>query len=225
MPFSNEIKGKQGEIAVSYKLNPLIFGKVNHRLINNLVLTDERGKTHQIDHIEIRENGIFCIETKNYSGWIFGSENQDKWTQSFFTGEKHQFINPIKQNRSHIYHLNRVLNYKYKINSIIVLVKNNADKIDIPYVINLRDLSSYLKYFSDGTNLTDQEMNDIEKLLLNSNTKINNREHVKNIIITKQELKDDICPRCGGKLIEKNGRYGKFKGCSNYPKCRFILKK
>lgn len=70
---------------------------------------DSNGKSHQIDHIEIRENGIFCIETKNYIDWIFGSEDQDKWTQSLYNGEKHQFVNPLKQNKSHIYHLSQVL--------------------------------------------------------------------------------------------------------------------
>ncbi|MCM1284073.1 MAG: topoisomerase DNA-binding C4 zinc finger domain-containing protein [Muribaculaceae bacterium] len=30
-----------------------------------------------------------------------------------------------------------------------------------------------------------------------------------------------ICPECGGKLCEKSGRYGRFIGCSNYPKCRY----
>lgn len=44
----------QGERKVDSKLNPLIFGKVEHRLINNLILVDENGKSHQIDHIEIR---------------------------------------------------------------------------------------------------------------------------------------------------------------------------
>ena len=29
------------------------------------------------------------------------------------------------------------------------------------------------------------------------------------------------CPECGSKLVEKDGRYGKFYGCSNYPKCKF----
>lgn len=29
------------------------------------------------------------------------------------------------------------------------------------------------------------------------------------------------CPECGGKLIEKNGRYGRFIGCKCYPKCRY----
>ncbi|MCD7863717.1 MAG: topoisomerase DNA-binding C4 zinc finger domain-containing protein [Lachnospiraceae bacterium] len=34
----------------------------------------------------------------------------------------------------------------------------------------------------------------------------------------------NICPRCGGELIEKNGRYGKFMGCRNYPDCRYSRK-
>jgi restriction system protein len=29
------------------------------------------------------------------------------------------------------------------------------------------------------------------------------------------------CPECGGKLVERKGRRGRFYGCSNYPKCRY----
>ena len=104
-PAINNYKGKVGEAKVDSKLNSWIFGKVEHRQINNLILMDDNGKSHQIDHIEIRQNGIFCIETKNYIGWIFGSENQDKWTQCLYTGENHQFTNPLKQNKFHIYHM------------------------------------------------------------------------------------------------------------------------
>ena len=31
----------------------------------------------------------------------------------------------------------------------------------------------------------------------------------------------EMCPECGGALLLKWGRYGKFIGCSNYPDCRF----
>lgn len=34
----------------------------------------------------------------------------------------------------------------------------------------------------------------------------------------------NICPKCGGTLREKNGWYGRFMGCSNYPSCRFTRK-
>lgn len=31
----------------------------------------------------------------------------------------------------------------------------------------------------------------------------------------------DICPRCGKKLIKRNGKFGAFFGCSGYPKCHY----
>ena len=41
---------------------------------------------------------------------------------------------------------------------------------------------------------------------------------------TVEHKENDICPTCGGKLLEKNGKYGKFLGCANYPNCRFTKK-
>ncbi len=32
------------------------------------------------------------------------------------------------------------------------------------------------------------------------------------------------CPQCGGNLIQREGKFGKFFGCSNYPKCNFTKK-
>ena len=203
----------------------MIFGKVEHRQINNLILIYDNGKSHQIDHIEISHNGIFCLETKNYSGWIFGSENPAEWTQCLYTGEKNYFINPLKQNKSHIYHMSKVLDKKYKINSVVVMVQNNADRVNIPNVINLDELKWYLNSFNDGTTYSIEEMDYIYNKLLNAASDISNKEHIKNLRQTQFELQEGICPRCGGQLVERNGKYGKFIGCSNYPKCTFILKK
>ena len=77
----NNRKGKKGESKVNRKLNPIIGKKTPHRLISDLYLLDENQKSHQIDHVEIRPNGVFCIETKNYSGTIYGDENRKMWTQ------------------------------------------------------------------------------------------------------------------------------------------------
>ena len=32
------------------------------------------------------------------------------------------------------------------------------------------------------------------------------------------------CPECGSELVIRNGRYGKFIACSNYPECKYIKK-
>ena len=33
---------------------------------------------------------------------------------------------------------------------------------------------------------------------------------------------DETCPECGHKLVIRDGKYGEFTGCSNFPKCRYI---
>ncbi len=38
---------------------------------------------------------------------------------------------------------------------------------------------------------------------------------------TKSNLTEQICPKCGNKLIEKEGKFGKFLGCSTFPKCKY----
>lgn len=220
-PIRAKRHGAQGEKKVDSKLNPLIFGVVEHRQINNLILVDENGKSHQIDHIEIRENGIFCIETKNYIGWIFCDENSDKWTQTLYTGEKHSFYNPIKQNKSHCYQISKVIGKKYRVNSVVVMANNNADKINSNSVINLSDLKFYLSHNNDGTHLSIEEMDMLYNKLLAAGSDMTNKEHVQNIRQTQREIDNNICPRCGGALVLRKGQNGKFYGCSNYPKCKF----
>lgn len=34
----------------------------------------------------------------------------------------------------------------------------------------------------------------------------------------------EICPECGKPLVKRNGRYGEFVACSNYPECKYIKK-
>jgi len=41
---------------------------------------------------------------------------------------------------------------------------------------------------------------------------------------TENKINNDICPKCGGFLILRNGKYGNFKACSNYPNCKFTVK-
>ena len=42
--------------------------------------------------------------------------------------------------------------------------------------------------------------------------------------IVKKEaiVTEEKCEKCGGNLVIREGRYGKFMSCANYPKCKFI---
>ena len=44
-------------------------------------------------------------------------------------------------------------------------------------------------------------------------------EHVQKKEVIKT---GEICPECGNELVIRDGKYGKFTGCSNYPRCTYI---
>ena len=40
--------------------------------------------------------------------------------------------------------------------------------------------------------------------------------------VDNEEKKEELfCPKCNAKLVIRRGRFGKFYGCSNFPKCRY----
>lgn len=77
------------------------------KVLINLYIPNEH-YTSEIDSILINKHGIFVVESKGYSGWIFGNESQKKWTQVLYKN-KNRFYNPIVQNRNHIKALANIL--------------------------------------------------------------------------------------------------------------------
>ncbi|HLA40736.1 MAG TPA: type I DNA topoisomerase [Candidatus Glassbacteria bacterium] len=55
-----------------------------------------------------------------------------------------------------------------------------------------------------------------------SNTKQFERDENGKIRIVEEELSSEKCDKCGHPLVKKNGRYGPFLACSNYPACTNI---
>ena len=43
-------------------------------------------------------------------------------------------------------------------------------------------------------------------------------------ITGNENIRAGICPKCGGNLVLRNGKYGSFYGCSHYPTCKFTKK-
>lgn len=178
--ISDEEKGEYGELKVKNVLDSEL-NDGEHKEIHNYMCYDENKYSHQIDHIVIHKNGIFCIETKNYSGYLLGNRNEEYWTQCLNGNSKIQIKNPLNQNYGHVRQLNRILKYKYAIKSLVVLVKNNADSIDAPNVINLDDLVNYITNNKENKTLSNDEINKIYDILLNSKINISNKEHIDNL--------------------------------------------
>ena len=72
----------KGEALVTFAIQSN-FAPPNYHLLNHVTLKLADGTT-QIDHVLISRFGVFVIETKNYSGWIFANAKQATWTQVLF---------------------------------------------------------------------------------------------------------------------------------------------
>ncbi|MFJ5770787.1 nuclease-related domain-containing protein [Psychrobacillus sp. NPDC093180] len=99
-------KGHYGEFSSYGKLAKL---PGYHRALFNIYIPSGKERTTEIDLVYLHETGIYVIESKNYSGWIFGDEKSQKWMQTFPNGHKFSFYNPIKQNIGHIKALRALL--------------------------------------------------------------------------------------------------------------------
>lgn len=230
------IKGWLGEKQVSNLLNKL--DPENYILLNDLYIPKENGQTTQIDHILISHKGLFVIETKNYKGWIMGSENNQYWTQVIYK-RKEKLYNPIWQNSGHIKalkdYLGDVLN-DVPVYSVIVFGKQADLKFEHPFtkakVIKSEQLLSVIER-ETGENVLNHFMRQKIKHLLSSlyvkdkkAQKVQSKKHVidikKGMNERNSKISKNVCPRCGNTLVTRKGKKGEFMGCSRFPKCRFI---
>ena len=118
--------GRKGEYSIYSTLKD--YELTGAKFLFNLYIPTYNNKTTEVDVVMICPQGISVFESKNYIGWIFGTETQRKWTQSLHAGygfsKKEHFYNPIMQNEYHIKYLNKILDNKYPFYSIVVFSDN-----------------------------------------------------------------------------------------------------
>ncbi len=222
-------KGAKGELRVARQLRKL---KDEQYKVFNDVLIRTGTRSSQIDHIVVSIYGIYVIETKNYSGWIHGNENSEYWTQSIYN-EKAKFRNPIKQNWAHIYALKEVLSdfQQVRYYPIVVFAGSGELKNIVSKTLVIYDHQLFQTIMDKrGTPiLTIEQVNKIAAKLeeINIKDKKLRKQHIHQVknYAYERKIKEEslICPRCGGDLVNREGSFGKFYGCSNYPKCRYKL--
>lgn len=117
--FDADWVGKHGEKLTERELNLVKLLGRKGKVLRNVYVPKTNEETSEIDVIYITQKGIFVIESKNYSGWIFGDENSAYWTVMLPNKIKNRFYNPIKQNRTHIKWLEQYLNDDIPLFSIV----------------------------------------------------------------------------------------------------------
>ncbi len=162
-------KGAYGEYLTFKCLKK--YEKDGAKFLFNCYLPKKENETSEIDVMMIFQSGIYVFESKNYSGWIFGSEKNKTWTQSLPSGRKsvkEKFYNPIMQNRTHVKWLRKQIGDQDPISNIVVfserceLKKVEVTSTDV-WVVKRNNLSKTVKKLDQeiGNVLSDERISEI----------------------------------------------------------------
>lgn len=191
--------GHFGEYLIEYALNSL---PGNPKNLCNLYLP-YKGRTSEIDVVMLHESGIYVFESKNYSGWIFGDEKGQYWTQCLNPKTKNRFYNPILQNKTHIAALQQYLKLpsskaiiSYIIFSERCELKKVCEKSENTFVVKRPDMLNSLRreMKKHPSLLSKEEINKMYEELLPL-TNINQEEkekHIKDIQEYKENKKKPV---------------------------------
>lgn len=233
--FFADKKGKIGEIIVTTRLRSGL-PKEEYEVIDDIYLPVEGGTT-QVDHIVVSRYGVFVVETKNYTGWIFAKGDSPKWTQTIYHG-KNTFQNSSRQNYKHICAISENLNLpKEYIHGVVAFTGDCEFKTSMPAgVVYSRKAADYIRSFSAPI-LKDKEVAEISEAIKLWNASVTPKQrasHVDNLRKNhsapnthnpQTQTSDPVCPRCGRPMVLRTNRKTgeQFWGCSAFPSCRGII--
>lgn len=145
--------GASGEKSV-FEILETIPGEVY--IINDLLIPKDRG-TAQIDHVLVSEYGVFCIETKNYSGTVAGN---DDICMHYNSNGSRRIHPPAQQAMEHARALRTLLSQRPEywevqdtglwVQPVVVFsgnVRLRYKSMEVP-VMKLKDLLTYLEKLS-----------------------------------------------------------------------------
>ena len=227
--FKPQIKGWLGEFLVHHVLVMCLDRNV-YRVVSNIMLPTEDGTT-QIDHIVVSRYGIFVIETKNYKGWIFGSEDQAQWTQKIFR-MTNRFQNPLRQNYKHIKTISELTGIPESyFRTAVVFLGDATFKTDMPAsVMYPSGLVRYIRAQQEAI-IQDMQVSEIIAVISEWAGTLSGqvrRTHVSRLRERHGPVAAGApapaCPKCGQPMVLRTRKTTSehFWGCSTYPRCRGI---
>lgn len=167
--------GNTGEYLCAYAIEGSGLAEQGRLYRNLIVPTGPRSRleTTEIDVVLLCPSGIYVIESKNYSGWIFGKADQRNWTVCLNRNTRERVPNPIRQNNGHISALMRVLNLpREAFVSLIVFserceLKRIPDDTDSMLIIHRNRIVKMIKETSGrrGVIFTSEQMEDYRRAL------------------------------------------------------------
>lgn len=123
-------------------------------VLHDFILPGAYGGLAKIDHAILTAGGILCIQTKHYSGVVFGAKDEAQWTNVDGV-QRRRFLNPLIQNEGRTRALQKVVPAVPVANIVIFTGKVEFSAPPPKNVIHVDDLESYVAKFVFGPSKID----------------------------------------------------------------------
>lgn len=239
LPTRNEMKGSFAEQLAK------IYSKVmmDALVLHDVLIDGEGDMTSQIDLILVGVRGLYVVEVKFFEdARIYGDGKKRQWYY-YRGGKKFNIYSPMQQNKKHVEYLKNFLSDfgDIPIFSVILMICEdmkiqniNEDPNNITTVVcnSLPAMERGMKYLAEQKPIvyTEKQKQEIyDYIVANQHEGRLVRKMHKEKVIQQNKQREEIaaqnlCPYCKTELVLRNGKYGAFYGCSNFPKCRYIKK-
>ena len=118
-------------------------------VLHDFILPGAYGGLCKIDHAVLTAGGILCVQTKHYSGVVFGNEGEPQWTNVDGV-ERRRFLNPVIQNEGRARALRNVVPDVPVANLVIFTGRIEFASPPPENVIHIRDLESFVAKYEFG---------------------------------------------------------------------------
>ena len=160
--------GIRGEEALFRAIESVL--REDDRLFMNVKIEYD-GKPAELDSVVVNRYGVFIIEVKNYTGQIFGGEDDYEWQKFKTTAAGNTYEktvkNPIRQVKRQIYILAHFLEYygaRVWVKGYAILLHGNSP-VDSEYLLNSVEDIDRAIHTRDRTILNADTIETISKLL------------------------------------------------------------
>jgi len=118
-------------------------------VLHDFILPGAYGGLTKIDHALLTAGGILCIQTKHYSGIVFGGADEPQWTNVDGT-RRQRFLNPLIQNEGRTRAMQNVVP-DVPVANIVVFTGNVEFPTPPPKnVLRVADLEGFIAKFVFG---------------------------------------------------------------------------
>ncbi len=209
------------------------------KIIRDILIPAESGKTTHIDFLIMTRAGIFVCEMKTFCGTILGNGMSKYWKH--YAGESEiDYFSPVLQNLYHMKYLRDFLAplpYEIHFHSIVIMYRNTGARLEIkppypPHTYIVTSVPALQKVMQDVAEQQERLLSDGELEYIFDyigQNQIRGEEarfaHEQQSFQYKNNarvaLMHQICPECRAKLQAYSLPQGKYWICSEYPKCTY----